>query len=41
MGSKLMFWFTIGLVAAVWIWLFKGIAASTNIPSLQKFAEAL
>lgn len=39
--GKITFWFMIGLVAAIWIYAFKIVAAQTNISGLKDFAQAL
>ena len=39
--GKITFWFMVGLVAAIWIYAFKTVAAQTNIDGLKGFAQAL
>lgn len=39
--SKFTFWIMIGLWAVVFIYIFKTVAAQTNIPSLKSFAGAV
>ena len=39
--GKITFWFMVGLVAAIWIYAFKAVAASSNVSGLKGFAEAL
>lgn len=39
--SKLMFWFMVGLVAAIWIYGFKLVASQTGVDGLKEFAQAL
>lgn len=41
MGSKLTFWLMVVVAAIVGIWLFKMVAAKSNLPGLQSFAEAI
>ncbi len=41
MGSKLTFWVMVGVAAIVSIYLFKTVAAKSNLPGLQTFAEAI
>ena len=41
MGSKLTFWLMVVVAAIVGIWGFKAIAAKSNMPGLQTFAEAI
>lgn len=41
MGSKLTFWLMVVIAAIVGIWLFKTVAAKSNLPGLQTFAEAI
>ena len=39
--DKLKFWGMVIVVSMVGIYLVKGLAAQTNIPSFQKFAQAV
>jgi len=41
MGSKLTFWLMVMVAAILGIYGFKLIAAKSNMPGLQSFAEAL
>lgn len=41
MGSKLTFWLMVVVAAIVGIWFFKALAAKSNMPGLQSFAEAI
>lgn len=41
MGSKLTFWLMVVVASIVGIWTFKMVAAKSNMPGLQTFAEAL
>lgn len=39
--DKLGFWFMVGAVAVIWIYLFKMIAANTNVQGLKDFAAVI
>lgn len=39
--DKLYFWFTVGLAAAIWIFVFKMVAANQPVQGLKDFAQAL
>lgn len=39
--GKITFWFMVGLVATIWIYAFKTVAAQTNIGGLKDFAQAI
>jgi hypothetical protein len=39
--EKLKFWAMVGLTSMIFIYLAKGLAAQSNIPSLQKFTQAI
>ena len=39
--DKLGFWFMVGLVATIWIYLFKMVAANTNVQGLKDFAGTI
>lgn len=41
MGSKITFWLMVVVAAIVGIYGFKAIAAKSNMPGLQSFAEAI
>ena len=41
MGSKLTFWLMVVVAAIVGIYFFKMLAAKSNMPGLQSFAEAI
>ncbi len=41
MGSKLTFWLMVVVAAIVGIYFFKMVAAKSNMPGLQSFAEAI
>jgi hypothetical protein len=39
--EKLTFWLMVVIAAIIGIWIFKFIAAQTNLPGLQQFAQAI
>ena len=41
MGSKFTFWFMVGLVSAIWIYVFKLVSSQSNVEGLKSFAQAL
>lgn len=41
MGSKLTFWVMVVVASIIGIWSFKAVAAKSNMPGLQSFAEAI
>ena len=39
--DRLKFWVVAAVIIMVEIYIFKGLAAQVNIPSVQKFAQAI
>ncbi len=39
--NKLTFWIMVVVAAIIGIYVFKAVAAKSNIPGLQKFAEVI
>lgn len=39
--NKISFWFMVVVAAIIGIYIFKFVAAQTNIPGLKTFAEAI